>query len=77
LIDSLENAGREHGMSRIGLMVAQGEDDAPARALYRKLGYRFVHGPFVTSTNLWAEDGESIPVGAVMVYLVRDLDLRA
>ncbi len=73
MIRALEDAARDHGMSRIGLMVAQGEDDAPARALYRKLGYRFAHGPFITSTNLRADDGSPIPVGAVMVYLTRSV----
>jgi len=50
------------------------EEHAPARALYESLGYRFAHGPFVTSTNLRGDDGRKIPVGAVMTYLVRELD---
>lgn len=73
LIDAMEAAVRNRGMERVGLTVAGGEDDAPARALYDKLGYRFAHGPFITSTNLWTDDGSPIPVGAVMTYLVRDL----
>ena len=77
LIVAMEEAARERGMDRIGLTVAEGEEDAPARALYDKLGYRFAHGPFITSTNLWADDGVPIPVGAVMTYLVRDLDGRS
>jgi len=73
LIAAMEAEAVAGGMSRIGLTVAQGEEDAPARALYAKNGYRFAHGPFITSTNLRADDGTPIPVGAVMTYLVRDL----
>jgi GNAT superfamily N-acetyltransferase len=76
LIVAIEEAARERSLVRIGLAVAQGDGDAPARALYDRLGYSFAHGPFVTSTNLWADDGAPIPVGAVMTYLVRDLDER-
>ena len=70
---ALEHAVREHGMRRIGMTVAQGEEDAPARALYERLGYGFAHGPFITSTNLWDDRGRPIPVGAVMIYLVKEL----
>jgi len=73
LIGTMEDAARERGMDRIGLTVAQGEEDAPARALYEKLGYRFSHGPFITSTNLWDDEGLPIPVSAVMIYLVKEL----
>jgi GNAT superfamily N-acetyltransferase len=73
LIAAMEGEAAAAGMRRIGLTVAQGEEDAPARALYAKLGYLVAHGPFVTSTNLWADDGSPIPVGAVMAYLVREL----
>jgi len=74
LIGAMEDAVRERGMDRIGMTVAQGEEDAPARALYERLGYRFAHGPFITSTNLWDDRGLPIPVGAVMIYLVKELD---
>jgi GNAT superfamily N-acetyltransferase len=73
LIDAIEEAAREHDVGRIGLTVAQGEDDAPARALYRKLGYRFAHGPFITSTDLFDDDGRPIHVGAVMSFLTKPL----
>ena len=73
LIAAMEAEASAAGMSRVGLTVAQGEEDAPARALYANLGYGFAHGPFVTSTNLWADDGSPIPVGAVMIYLIKDL----
>ena len=53
LIGAMEDAARGHGMDRIGMTVAQGEEDAPARALYERLGYAFAHGPFISSTNLW------------------------
>jgi GNAT superfamily N-acetyltransferase len=68
----LEEAGRQHGLLRIGLSVALDEEAAPARSLYERLGYRHGHGPFVSSTNLLGDDGP-IPVGAVMTYLVKDL----
>ena len=61
LIGAMEDAVRERGMDRIGLTVAQGEEDAPARALYDKLGYGFAHGPFITSTDLWDDRGSPIP----------------
>jgi GNAT superfamily N-acetyltransferase len=73
MIASLEIAVRERGLSRIGLSVAQGDDDEPARALYRKLGYGFAHGPFITSTNLYDDGGRPIRVGAVMSYLTKSL----
>lgn len=73
LICAMEDATRERGMDRIGMTVARGEEDGPARALYDKLGYRFAHGPFITSTNLWDDRGLPIPVGAVMSYLVKEL----
>ena len=55
------------------MTVAQGEEDAPARALYERLGYGFAHGPFITSTDLCDDRGLPIPVGAVMIYLVKEL----
>jgi GNAT superfamily N-acetyltransferase len=73
LIGTMEAAARERGMERSGLSVAQGEDDAPARALYEKLGYAVAHGPFITSTDLDDDDGRPIHVGAVMVYLTKSL----
>ena len=73
LIGMMEDAAREHGMDRVGLTVAQGEEDAPARALYEKLGYVTAHGPFITSTNLFGDDGRPIPVSAVMSYLTKSL----
>lgn len=73
LIDAMEQAARDHGMTRIGLTVAMAQDDEPARRLYRKLGYRFAHGPFITTTDLWDDEGLPIPVGAVMTYLVKEL----
>ena len=73
LIGAMEDAARERGMQRIGLTVAQGEEDEPARALYEKLAYGFAHGPFIASTDLWDDRGLPIPVGAVMIYLVKEL----
>src|SRR5207247_7087429 len=66
LIHALEEAARERGLSRIGLSVALDVDDAPARDLYAKLGYVVAHGPFISSTNLYDEEGRPLHVGAVM-----------
>ncbi len=73
MISSLEAAATARGMTRIGLSVALSDDDAPARALYAKLGYAFAHGPFITSTDLFDDDGRPIHVGAAMVYLTKPL----
>ena len=73
MIAALEAATRERGIPRIGLCVALADDDAAARGLYAKLGYTVAHGPFITSTDLYADDGRPIPVGAVMCYLTRSL----
>ncbi|MGZ8587075.1 MAG: GNAT family N-acetyltransferase [Actinomycetota bacterium] len=73
LMAMMEEAVLEHGMKRVGLTVAQEEDDAPARALYAKLGFAVAHGPFITSTNLYGEDGRPIHVGAIMSYLTKSL----
>jgi len=73
MIVVLERAVRTRGLPRIGLSVALDDDDAPARELYGRLGYAFAHGPFVSSTNLVADDGSPVPVGAVMTYLTKPL----
>jgi GNAT superfamily N-acetyltransferase len=73
MIASLEAAALDHGMAGIGLSVAMSDDDAPARALYATLGYAFAHGPFITSTDLFDDDGRPIHVGAVMSYLTKPL----
>ncbi len=75
MIGALETAVRERGLPRIGLCVALGEDDAPARTLYEKLGYVVAHGPFITSTNLDDDECRPIPVGAVMSYMTKRLRL--
>ncbi len=69
----LEAATRERGIPRIGLCVSLADDDAAARGLYEKLGYTVAHGPFIASTNLYADDGRPVPVGAVMCYLTKSL----
>ncbi len=71
IMGGLEDAAREAGMARIGLSVSLGDEGAPARALYERLGYRHAHGPFLTSAVLEGDDGP-IAVGAVLVYLVRE-----
>ncbi len=73
MIASLEAAVRQRGLPRIGLTVALAADDAPARDLYAKLGFAVAHGPFITSTNLYDDDGRPIHVGAVLSYLTKSL----
>jgi GNAT superfamily N-acetyltransferase len=73
VIVSLEAEARVREMPSIGMAVAVGEDAGPGEILYGKLGYRRAHGPFITSTNLWDDACRPIPVGAVMVYLVKPL----
>lgn len=73
MIASLEAATLDRRVARIGLSVAMSDDDAPARALYAKLGYAFAHGPFITSTDLFDDEGRPIHVGAVMSYLTKPL----
>lgn len=72
IMQALEGTTRERGIMRIGLTVSSSEDAEPARRLYDAIGYRHAHGPFIGSTNLRIDDG-SIPVGAVMTYLVKEL----
>lgn len=73
MIAALETAVRDEGLSRIGLTVALDADDVPARDLYAKLGYATAHGPFISSTNLYDDDGRPTHVGAVMSYLTKSL----
>ncbi|MGZ5296023.1 MAG: GNAT family N-acetyltransferase [Actinomycetota bacterium] len=73
MIAALEAAVHERGLSRIGLSVALSADDAPARGLYARLGYAVAHGPFITSMNLYDDDGRSIHVGAAMSFLTKSL----
>jgi len=72
VMTALEEAARRAGMRRIGLAVALGEEDAPARGLYDVLGYERAHGPFISSTTLVGDDGP-FPVGAAMVYVTKPL----
>jgi GNAT superfamily N-acetyltransferase len=72
MMTALEGAVRDAGLRRIGLSVGLDDDAAPARALYERLGYVPGHGPFLTSATLHG-DGGPIQVGAVLVYLVKEL----
>lgn len=74
LIYELERAVRAHEMRVIGMMVDIGRDAGPGELLYEKLGYLRAHGPFVSSTNLFDDDGKPIPVGAVMAFLTKSLN---
>jgi GNAT superfamily N-acetyltransferase len=73
LIRELERSVLMHGMTMVGMSVAIGPDAGPGELLYAKLGYAVAHGPFITSTDLDADDGRLIPVGAVMCYLTKTL----
>ncbi len=70
IMGALEAAALAAGQIAVGLSVSLDEAAAPARALYERLGYRPAQGPYLTSTNLDGDDGP-IPVGAVLMYLVR------
>lgn len=72
IVARLEDACRSLGFERIGLSVGTAPRYEPARALYDGLGYRPAHGPFVASTDLDGDEGP-IPVGAVLVYLLKQL----
>ena len=73
MIRALEDSARERGMARTGMSCAIGRDAGPAELVYGTLGYVRAHGPFISSTDLWDDDGRPIPVGAVMAYLVKQL----
>jgi GNAT superfamily N-acetyltransferase len=70
VMGALEEAARARGF-RPGLSVSIDESASPARALYDALGYRRAHGPYLTSTVLEGDD--PLPVGAILVYVVKDL----
>jgi hypothetical protein len=53
------------------LSVSIDEQAAPARAMYDAFGYRRATAP-LTSAMLDGDDG-LFPVGAILVYLVKDL----
>jgi GNAT superfamily N-acetyltransferase len=71
VMGALEEAARARGF-RPGLSVSIDEQAAPARAMYDALGYRRAHGPYLTSAMLDGDDGP-LPVGAILVYVVKDL----
>jgi GNAT superfamily N-acetyltransferase len=73
LIRALEEAARARGSARIGMSLAIGTGAGPGELLYERLGYVRAHGPFITSTDLWDDDGRAMPVGAVMMFLVKEL----
>ena len=72
MMGSLEAAARSAGWRRIGLHVAVGDDAAPARALYGRLGYRHAHGPFITGVTLAADDGPW-HLQETLAYLVKEI----
>jgi GNAT superfamily N-acetyltransferase len=57
LMAFLEREAAARGFERIGLTVSEGPEAVAARALYERLGYRFTHGPFVSSATLDATGG--------------------
>jgi hypothetical protein len=56
------------------MSVEIGPDAGSGGRFYEKLGHAVAHGPFVSSTNLYDDDGRPIHVGAVMPYLTKSLD---
>jgi GNAT superfamily N-acetyltransferase len=72
IMRTCEEVVRGRGLARVGLSVALDEDAVPARALYEWLGYRTAHGPYVGTTRIDTDAGPK-PVGAVFLYLVKEL----
>lgn len=76
ILTAAEALVRKRGMRRIGLAVAV--ENARARALYERLGYRDVGvGAF---TNAWSyvdEAGHEVAESETCTYLVKDLGGRA
>jgi GNAT superfamily N-acetyltransferase len=73
LVGAAERETRSAGLARLGLGVGVEDDAAPARSLYRRLGYVFAHGPFVQAARLETDEGKALPVAGVCTYLVKDL----
>jgi GNAT superfamily N-acetyltransferase len=73
LIAALEREAIEAGFDRMGLMVGLDEDYTAARAVYERRGYRFAHGPFISSARLATDDGVGLAVGGACEYRVKSL----
>jgi len=73
LVAAAERETRSAGFARLGLGVGVDDDSAPARSLYRRLGYVFAHGPFVQAARLETGEGMALPVAGVCTYVVKEL----
>jgi GNAT superfamily N-acetyltransferase len=73
LVAAAERETRSAGFVRLGLGVGVEDDSAPARSLYRRLGYVFAHGPFVQAARLETDEGMAFPVAGVCTYVVKEL----
>ena len=73
LVAAAERETRSAGFARLGLGVGVEDDHAPARSLYRRLGYVFAYGPFVQAARLATDEGTALPVAGVCTYLVKEL----
>jgi ribosomal protein S18 acetylase RimI-like enzyme len=73
LMRAAEAAARARGAALVGLSV--GVDNAPARALYRQLGYQPTDIPdyFVSWTYLHPETGEPMEEGEVCSFWLKPL----
>jgi GNAT superfamily N-acetyltransferase len=73
LMQAAEAAARAHGAARVGLSV--GVENAPARALYRQLGYQPTDIPdyFVSWTYLDPATGEPMEEGEVCSFWLKSL----
>ncbi len=73
VVAAAERETRSAGFARLGLGVGVEDDSAPARSLYRRLGYVFAHGPFVQAARLETDEGMALPVAGVCTYVVKEL----
>jgi [ribosomal protein S18]-alanine N-acetyltransferase len=71
LVEACCGETARRGFDRLGLMVSTDEAAGPARTLYEALGFELVHGPFISTTRLEAEDGTWFAVGTACVYMTR------
>jgi GNAT superfamily N-acetyltransferase len=73
LVAAAEGEARDAGFDRIGLGVGLEVSYGPARSMYERLGYRTVHGPFISAATLEDDEGRPLPVAGVCMYLVKRL----
>jgi len=72
IMDTAEKLVRERGLRRIGLAVAV--DNARARALYERIGYRELDiGSFSNAWTYVDESGNEVTESETCIYLVKEL----